>query len=180
MGAVALDLTETYRVGLSPHLYRARRVADPCHVTRVANRVLDQVCRRPRPGRDACRTALRRSSRRDARRLVGQKAVRSTYLSDDVEEATVLLDNSVEARASDDVPVIRTMAQTYVSWHSAQTLPDAAQRADIQTAHSIPSTQKTSANPLLFGRQPIVLPNRDIEYPIVFLAGLNFLQSRSM
>ena len=32
---VALDLTETYRSGLSPHLAHARRVADPFHVSRV-------------------------------------------------------------------------------------------------------------------------------------------------
>ncbi len=43
---VALDLTETYRAGLSPHLSHAQRVADPFHVTRVANRMLDQVRRR--------------------------------------------------------------------------------------------------------------------------------------
>jgi transposase len=43
---VALDLTDTYRSGLSPHLSHARRVADPFHVTRVANRTLDQVRRR--------------------------------------------------------------------------------------------------------------------------------------
>lgn len=43
---VALDLTDTYRSGLHPHLSHARRVADPFHVTRVANRTLDQVRRR--------------------------------------------------------------------------------------------------------------------------------------
>ena len=43
---VALDLTDTYRAGLSPHLAHAMRVADPFHVTRVANRMLDQVRRR--------------------------------------------------------------------------------------------------------------------------------------
>lgn len=43
---VALDLTETYRAGLSPHLSHAQHVADPFHVTRVANRMLDQVRRR--------------------------------------------------------------------------------------------------------------------------------------
>jgi transposase len=43
---VALDLTETYRSGLRPHFDHARRVADPFHVTRVANRTLDQVRRR--------------------------------------------------------------------------------------------------------------------------------------
>ncbi len=43
---VALDLTDTYRAGLHPHLSHARRVADPFHVTRVANRMVDQVRRR--------------------------------------------------------------------------------------------------------------------------------------
>ena len=43
---VALDLTDTYRAGLSPHLAHAMRVADQFHVTRVANRMLDEVRRR--------------------------------------------------------------------------------------------------------------------------------------
>ncbi len=43
---VALDLTETYRSGLNPHLAHATRVADPFHVVRVGNRMLDQVRRR--------------------------------------------------------------------------------------------------------------------------------------
>jgi transposase len=43
---VALDLTDTYRAGLSPHLAHATKVADPFHVTRVANRTVDQVRRR--------------------------------------------------------------------------------------------------------------------------------------
>ena len=43
---VALDLTEHFRAGLSPHLDHARRVADPFHVVRVANRCLDTVRRR--------------------------------------------------------------------------------------------------------------------------------------
>jgi len=43
---VALDLTETYRAGLSPHLAHASKVADPFHVSRVANRMVDQVRRR--------------------------------------------------------------------------------------------------------------------------------------
>jgi transposase len=43
---VALDLTDTYRLGLSPHLSHAVKVADPFHVTRVANRMLDEVRRR--------------------------------------------------------------------------------------------------------------------------------------
>lgn len=43
---VALDLTDTYRAGLFPHLAHATRVADPFHVTRVANRCVDAVRRR--------------------------------------------------------------------------------------------------------------------------------------
>jgi transposase len=43
---VALDLTDTYRNGLSPHLAHAKHVADPFHVTRVGNRAVDQVRRR--------------------------------------------------------------------------------------------------------------------------------------
>ena len=43
---VAIDLTDSYRAGLSPHLDHAVRVADPFHVVRVANRCLDQVRRR--------------------------------------------------------------------------------------------------------------------------------------
>jgi transposase len=43
---VATDLAESYRAGLSPHLDHARRVADPFHVVRIANRCLDQVRRR--------------------------------------------------------------------------------------------------------------------------------------
>ncbi len=43
---VALDLTDTYRNGLTPHLAHATRVADPFHVIRVGNRMVDQVRRR--------------------------------------------------------------------------------------------------------------------------------------
>jgi transposase len=43
---VATDLTESFRAGLSPGLDHARRVADPFHVVRVANRCVDKVRRR--------------------------------------------------------------------------------------------------------------------------------------
>lgn len=43
---VATDLTESFRAGLSPGLDHARRVADPFHVVRVANRGIDKVRRR--------------------------------------------------------------------------------------------------------------------------------------
>ena len=43
---VTIDLTDSYRAGLSPHLDHALRVADPFHVVRAANRCLDKVRRR--------------------------------------------------------------------------------------------------------------------------------------
>jgi transposase len=43
---VATDLAESYRAGLSPDLDHVRRVADPFHVVRVANRCVDTVRRR--------------------------------------------------------------------------------------------------------------------------------------
>jgi transposase len=43
---VATDLAESFRAGLSPHLDHARRVADPFHVVRIANRCVDTVRRR--------------------------------------------------------------------------------------------------------------------------------------
>lgn len=43
---VATDLTDSYAAGLSPHLAHVRRVADPFHVVRLANRCVDQVRRR--------------------------------------------------------------------------------------------------------------------------------------
>lgn len=43
---VATDLAESYRAGLAGRLDHALRVADPFHVTRLANRCLDQVRRR--------------------------------------------------------------------------------------------------------------------------------------
>ncbi len=43
---VAIDLAESYRNGLSPHLDHAVRVADPFHVVRAGNRCLDKVRRR--------------------------------------------------------------------------------------------------------------------------------------
>lgn len=43
---VATDLAESYRAGLQGRLEHAVRVADPFHVVRLANRILDQVRRR--------------------------------------------------------------------------------------------------------------------------------------
>jgi transposase len=46
VSTVSIDLTDSYRSGLSPHLDHAVRVADPFHVVRIGNRCLDQVRRR--------------------------------------------------------------------------------------------------------------------------------------
>lgn len=147
---VALDLTETYRSGLSPHLAHARRVADPFHVTRVANRMLDSVRRRVQNetlghrgrkvdplfrirklllradehlderGRDKMLAGLRFGDPHDEvlGAWLAKEAVRSVYLTDDVDEATALLDNAIEACANDDVPEIRSMAHTLSRWHT--------------------------------------------------------------
>jgi len=46
IAVVATDLAESYRLGLSPDLDHALRVADPFHVVRAANRTVDKVRRR--------------------------------------------------------------------------------------------------------------------------------------
>ncbi len=43
---VSIDLTDSYRNGLTPHLDHAVRVADPFHVVRIGNRCVDKVRRR--------------------------------------------------------------------------------------------------------------------------------------
>ena len=43
---VATDLAESYRRGIAGHLSHTVRVADPFHVVRAANRVVDKVHRR--------------------------------------------------------------------------------------------------------------------------------------
>lgn len=147
---VALDLTETYRAGLSPHLAHAQRVADPFHVTRVANRMLDTVRRRVQNetlghrgrkadplfgirklllradehlderGRDKMLAGLRFGDPHDEvlGAWLAKEAVRSIYMTDDVDEATVLLDNAIGACANDDVAEIRTMAHTLSRWRT--------------------------------------------------------------
>ena len=50
ISVVATDLAESFRSGLSPDLDHALRVADPFHVVRIANRMLDQVRRRVQNG----------------------------------------------------------------------------------------------------------------------------------
>lgn len=141
---VALDLTDTYRTGLSPHLVHAKKVADPFHVVRVANRMLDQVRRRVQQetlghrgrkadplyrvrkllvkgderlderGREKLMTALRVGDPGDEvlGAWLAKEAVRSVFLADDPAVAAVLLDNCIEACATDDVPEIRTMGNT--------------------------------------------------------------------
>jgi transposase len=147
---VALDLTDTYRNGLFPHLAHVVRVADPFHVTRVANRMLDQVRRRVQNetlghrgrkvdplfrirklllkgderlderGRDKILAGLRFGDPHDEvlGAWLAKEAVRSIYLTDDVTEASALLDNAIEACAGDEVPEIRTMAHTLSRWRT--------------------------------------------------------------
>ena len=57
---VALDLTETYRSGLLPHLSHARRMADPFHETRVANRMFSPIALSKASYRDSMRRAFLR------------------------------------------------------------------------------------------------------------------------
>lgn len=145
---VALDLTDTYRAGLHPHLSHATRVADPFHVTRVANRTLDQVRRRVQNetlghrGRKADplfgvrKLLLKGDERLDERgrekllaglrvgdphdevlgAWLAKEAVRSVYLVDDPEQATVLLDNAITACRADQVDEIRTLGRTLSRW----------------------------------------------------------------
>jgi transposase len=145
---VALDLTDTYRAGLRPHLAHATRVADPFHVTRVANRMLDTVRRRVQHetlghrGRKSDplfrirKLLLKGEERLDERgwdkflaglrvgdphdevlaAWLAKENVRSIYLSDDVDAAAALLDNTIETCANDEVPEIRTLGRTLARW----------------------------------------------------------------
>jgi transposase len=145
---VALDLTDTYRSGLHPHLSHARRVADPFHVTRVANRTVDQVRRRVQNetlgrrghthdplyrvrkllirgeerlderGRDKLMAALRVGDPYDEvlGAWLAKEAVRAVYAEDDVEAASMLLDNAIAACRTDSVPEIRTLGRTLGRW----------------------------------------------------------------
>jgi transposase len=146
---VALDLTETYRSGLSPHLAHATRVADPFHVIRVGNRMLDQVRRRVQNetlghrGRKVdplfrVRKLLLKGHERldesgEHRLLLGlrvgdpndevlgawiaKESLREVYLTEDPATAEVLLDEAIAACEADEVPEIRTLAQTLSRWH---------------------------------------------------------------
>lgn len=145
---VALDLTDTYRNGLSPHLAHATRVADPFHVIRVGNRMLDNVRRRVQNetlghrGRKEdplfrVRKLLlkgyeRLDDRGENRMLLGlrmgdpkdevlgawlaKESVREVYLTDDPDEAAVLLDKAITACGADEVPEIRTLSHTLSRW----------------------------------------------------------------
>jgi transposase len=145
---VALDLTDTYRAGLNPHLSHVTPVADPFHVIRAANRVVDQVRRRVQnetlghrgrkhdPLYRVRKLLLKGSERLDDRgrdrMLLGLRAgdphdevlgawlakewVRDVYLTDELQEAAVLLDNAIAACTSDEVGEIRTLARTLSRW----------------------------------------------------------------
>jgi len=143
---VALDLTDTYRAGLNPHLAHATRVADPFHVIRVGNRMLDQVRRRVQSetlgGRKAdplfrIRKLLLKGNERldeqgQQRLLLGlrvgdphdevlaawlaKESVRDVYLTSDPNDAAVLLEKVIAAGGADDVPEIRTLSHTLSHW----------------------------------------------------------------
>jgi transposase len=49
---------------------------------------------------------------------LAKESVRAVYLTDDVEQATILLDNAIEACAADEVPEIRTLAHTLGHWRT--------------------------------------------------------------
>jgi transposase len=145
---VALDLTDTYRAGLNPHLAHATRVADPFHVIRAANRVVDQVRRRVQNemlghrGRKhdplfSVRKLLlkgyeRLDERGESRMLLGprigdphdevlgawlaKESVPEVYLTDDSDEAAVLLNKAIVACGADEVSEIRTLSHTLSRW----------------------------------------------------------------
>jgi transposase len=145
---VALDLTDTYRSGLRPHLAHATKVADPFHVTRVANRMVDQVRRRVQNetlghrgrkvdplfrvrkllikgeerlddrGRERLMEGLRVGDPFDEvlGAWLAKEAVRAIYLAEGVDEAAILLDNTIAGCARDPVPEIRTLGRTLSRW----------------------------------------------------------------
>lgn len=147
---VATDLTESFRAGLSPHLDHARRVADPFHAVRVANRCVDKVRRRVQNEtfghRGRKRDPLYRirkllpagSERLDERghdrMLLGlrvgdpndevlgswlaKESVRDVYLTDDPDDAAVLLDKAITGCLDDDVPEIQSLGRTLRAWRA--------------------------------------------------------------
>jgi transposase len=147
---VATDLTESFRAGLSPHLDHARRVADPFHVVRVANRCVDKVRRRVQnetfghrgrkrdPLYRIRKLLLAGSERLDERghdrMLLGlrvgdpddevlgswlaKESVRDVYLTDDPDDAAVLLDKAITGCLDDDVPEIQSLGRTLRAWRA--------------------------------------------------------------
>jgi len=147
---VATDLAESYRAGLRPHLAHARRVADPFHVVRAANRCLDAVRRRVqnetlghRGRRNDPLYRIRKLLLAGAERLdergnqrmllalrigdpndellgawLAKESVRDIYLTDDVAEATVVVDKAIAACSADRVEEIRSLGRTLASWRT--------------------------------------------------------------
>lgn len=148
---VATDLAESFRAGLdNEHLAGAKRVADPFHVVRVANRCVDKVRRRTQNetlghrGRKAdplyrirkllLSGAERLDQRGGDRMLLGlrvgdpddevlgawlaKESVRDVYLTDDPDQAAVLIDKTIAGCAQDDVEEIRSLGRTLASWRT--------------------------------------------------------------
>ena len=150
IAVVATDLAESYRAGLSPYLDHAIRVADPFHVTQVANRALDKVRRRVQRevlghrGRKSdplfkirkllLSGAERLSEPGNERLLLGlrigdpnnevhgawlaKESVRDIYLTDDPNQAEVLLDKAITGCLEDKVPEIRSLGRTLKRWRN--------------------------------------------------------------
>jgi transposase len=151
IATVATDLAESYRAGLdNEHLATARRVADPFHVVRVANRCVDQVRRRVQNEtlhhrgrkhdplfriRKLLLTGNERLDERGQHRMLlglrvgdphdevlgawlAKESVRDVYLTDDPDEAALLLDKAITGCADDDVDEIRALGRTLASWRT--------------------------------------------------------------
>jgi transposase len=151
IATVATDLAESYRAGLdNEHLATARRVADPFHVVRVANRCVDQVRRRVQNEtlhhrgrkhdplfriRKLLLTGNERLDERGQHRMLlglrvgdphdevlgawlAKESVRDVYLTDDPNEAALLLDKAITGCADDDVDEIRALGRTLASWRT--------------------------------------------------------------
>jgi len=147
---VATDLAESFRAGLSPHLDHARRVADPFHVVRVANRCVDKVRRRVQnetlghrgrkhdplykirkllltgaerlndTGHDRVLLGLRVGDPNDEvlGAWLAKESVREVYLTDDRDDAALLLDKAITGCVADDVPEIVSLGRTLAAWRA--------------------------------------------------------------
>jgi len=145
---VAMDLTEHYRAGVRPDLAHAKRVADPFHVVRVANRCVDKVRRRVQNetlhhrgrkddplfrirkllvagaerldvrGSDRLLLGLRRGDPHDETlgSWLAKESVRDVFLTDDLAEATTLLDKAIAGCRADEVEEIRSLGGTLLRW----------------------------------------------------------------